>query len=101
MHKKATTVLHRETLLKEMLSNPLFAKSVLNTLQKHVTARAEHHAVIGFSLAVTLQYITRAELDSVELAFLLPAIMAPLTESRSTDVAVSQAGHSGYVLIPV
>jgi len=89
VHKRALTPLHREILIKEMVSNLLFASTIVNILPKHLSARAEHRAVIGFSLAVTSQYITRANLDSVSLAFLLPAIMKPLAESRSADVAVS------------
>jgi len=72
-----------------MVSNPLFARIIVDILPKHVSAKAEHRAAIGFSLAITMQYITQATLDSVVLAFLLPAIMKPLSESRSADVAVS------------
>jgi hypothetical protein len=89
VHKKALTPLHRESLAKEMVSNPLFARIIVDILPKHVSAKAEHRAAIGFSLAITMQYITQVNLDSVVLAFLLPAIMKPLPESRSADVAVS------------
>jgi hypothetical protein len=89
VHKKALTPLHRESLVKEMVSNHLFASIIVNILPKHVSAKAEHRAAIGFSLAVTMQYITQATLDSVVLAFLLQATMKPLHESRSADVAVS------------
>ncbi|KIM29205.1 hypothetical protein M408DRAFT_120332 [Serendipita vermifera MAFF 305830] len=85
MHKKALAPLHRETILKEMLSNALFAKAIVNILQKHVAAQAEHRAVVGFSLAITLQYIKQATLDSVVLAFLLPGILTPLADSHSAD----------------
>ncbi|KAG8835932.1 snoRNA-binding rRNA-processing protein utp10 [Serendipita sp. 399] len=84
-YKKAVTPLHRDSLVKEMLSNHLLANSVVKILLEHVHAKQEHRAVINFVLSTTMRYITHIIPDRVHVSPLLSVLIQAMTKSRSFD----------------
>lgn len=72
-----------------MIANSLFAKFVSGILSKHIASSAEHRVLINFHTATLMRYISAEIPGVVPLAFLLPTLSDPLSQSRSVDIAVS------------
>jgi hypothetical protein len=91
--KKASIPLQRESLIAQMISNPLFASLVMNILPKHAEAQVDHRTLISFNIGVFLDYTRDGNLNDTTLTFVLPILAKPLPTSRSVEVTVSPLKH--------
>jgi hypothetical protein len=89
-HKKSFTALPLASITAAMTANSLFANKILAILPSHVMRVAEHHAVVGWSLGVGMQYIESMagkKNNEEALAALFPNLSKALG-TREVDTAV-------------
>ena len=93
-YKTTVTPLHRQLLIKEMLSKPAVARlatGILPSILKDHGA-GMHRALIAFHTGVLLEYVAKCKaLDENAMTLLLPAAMEPLESASAEDSLVKPA----------
>ncbi|KAF9526013.1 hypothetical protein CPB83DRAFT_877003 [Crepidotus variabilis] len=80
-YKSAGQKLPRVSLVTEMLKNPDLARFVVSLLPKAIKKKQVHRTLIAFNAATLYEFITRSKiLDEGTIAYLLPALLAPLQQ---------------------
>ena len=93
-YKTTVTPLHRQLLIKEMLSKSEVARLATGILPSvlKVHGAGMHRALIAFHTGVLLEYVAKCKaLDENAMALLLPAAMEPLESASAEDSTVKPA----------
>ncbi|RPD60690.1 hypothetical protein L227DRAFT_501246 [Lentinus tigrinus ALCF2SS1-6] len=93
-YKTTVTPLHRQLLLKEMLSKSEVARLVIKILPSVLKDHGAgvHRALIAFHTGALLEYVAKCKsLDENAMALLLPAAMEPLNSASAEDISVKPA----------
>ena len=83
--KSAGQKLPRVFLATEMLRNAELARFVTSLMPKAVKSGFSHRILLAFYAATLHEFITRSkELDEGTMAYLLPALLEPLQQQKSS-----------------